>query len=190
MEKLTDYISQDNEKINVLTNKVEYDGYLKVVSNNGYEWVQEKDCIVFLPYLVQHNCILLRMEPVPPYKQRHADINKFTVIASGSIEDNEQPLATLKREMKEEFGLIVRENFEFDIQGPLMMSKGNSAQYHYCILPLYDYDYQFIIASGDGTSHEIESENFRIDINQLEHLETYDLITEFVINKFRTKYHY
>jgi 8-oxo-dGTP pyrophosphatase MutT (NUDIX family) len=197
MEKLTDYILQSNTKDNkkdnvddnILSNKVEYDGYLKIMSNNNYEWVKEKDCIVFLPYLVQHNSILLRMEPVPPYKERFPFINKFTVIGSGSIEENEQPLQTLKRELKEEFGLVIRENFEFNIKGPLMMTKGNSAQYYYCILPLYDYDYQFITASGDGTLTELESDNFRFNVNQIEHLETYDLITEFVISKFRTIYH-
>lgn len=188
MEKFTDL--ENKKDVAPLTNEIKYDGYLKVISNGEWEWVQEGDCVIFLPYLVMHNCILLRMEPIPPYKERFADINKFVTVGSGTVDEGEKPIDTLKRELLEEFGLQIRDTYEFEIEKPVMVNKGNSSQYHICIIPLYEYDYRFTTASGDGSEGEMNSSNFRVNVNELNNIDIYDLVTQYTLMKFRTKYHY
>lgn len=164
---------------------IEYDdNYIRVIKYEDWSFVDEKDVIVCIPYFIETNQFILRNEYVPTYKYKDKSEYHVTLL-SGSIEDNESPEDTLFRELQEEAGLVLRDNFKFDISAPLYVSKGNCSKYYYCIVPLTEMDYHEVLIKGDGSKSEKLSKTVKIDIKYLNSINVSDLITKFMIEEFK-----
>lgn len=171
------------------TTKVLFDsGYLKVLDINNYHVVQEHDMLICIPYLVEENSILLRYEDIPTYTYIRPEIDKFICVMSETFEKNESPKDVLFRGLKEEFGIILNDKFQPEILTPIFANKANTAQYHICILPIMQYDYEQIIPTTDGSEHEKKSSNIKVNINELNNYIIYDLITRYTIDIFKKHY--
>ena len=66
--------------------EIKYDGYLKVKDANGWEYVDEKDCVVVLPHLVNFDEFLLRKEVVPPFNGREPENEHFLTVVSLQVQ--------------------------------------------------------------------------------------------------------
>lgn len=171
------------------TPKVIFDsGYLKVLDINNYHAVQENDMLVCIPYFPETGNILLRYESIPTYNFIVPQADKFVCIMSETFKDKETPREALKRGLKEEFGIIINDNVNADILTPIFSNKGNTARYHICILPLMSYDYEQVKPEGDGTEYEMTASNISIQINEINNLIIYDLITRYAIDLFKKEY--
>ena len=155
--------------------------WLSVKEENKYTYIEERDSVVCIPILMERNEIILRVEDIPPFNIRDNRKEHLTVI-SGTIEDTERPVDTLRRELTEEAGLILRDNMPLTIIKELFVSKSSNKKFHLSILPLYETDYQETKAKGDGSIYEKNSRAVKVNINNINPLLPSDIITELLLN--------
>ena len=129
--------------------------YLDVISPEGYqyEFVDEPDTVLALPKI--GGKYIVRKEVCPAYQVKGQDQRYWTMV-SGTVEDGESSLETLRREMGEETPIkpnrirIIDRKEKF----PLMkLTTCQASLYHFEVL-----DYEETAASGDGSKVEEESD--------------------------------
>jgi len=161
------------------------DKHFKVIEYEDWHILKEKDTVVCIPYLVESNQFIIRYEYIPPFKYADGQEYHLTVI-SGGIEQGETPERTLLRELEEEAGLVLREDYQIDDNmKPLFINKASVNKYHPYILPLNEKDYHEVIAKGDGSKAEELSKSVKIDVKYLSSLNPSDLITDYMLVKLK-----
>jgi len=160
------------------------DDYTKLINYEGWSVLEEVDNVICIPFLIEYNQFIIRQEYIPSYKLDEGKEYHITVL-SGGIEDGENPAQALKRELEEEAGIVIRDNFEFDIQAPIFKFKGSSSKYHMCILPLTENDYHEVIAKGDGSKEEDLSKSVKVSLRHLNSIISSDTITELMLSKLK-----
>lgn len=182
-------------KINKEETELKYDGtYLKVVGYNQSEFVKEDDVVVILPYLVDEASILMRSEYVATYQyfykkyNEYKHITNFLTVISGTVKTGESLKNTIRRELYEEVGVVLSSLYDFDIEKSMFMTKGNVGRYHVCILELRYNDFKVTTPPTDGTKSEKLSKTLKIGLGDLDELRTHDLITEYMLTKFKLEY--
>lgn len=160
------------------------DDYLKIIKYEDWSVISERDLVVCIPYLIETNQFIMRHEYIPSFK--YADGQEYHItIVCGGIEKGESPKTALTRELEEEAGIVLSENFNIEFMEPLFMTKGHSNKYHPCILTLTESDYHEVIAKGDGSKVEKLSKSAKIDIKYINSINTSDLISAYLIEKFK-----
>jgi 8-oxo-dGTP pyrophosphatase MutT (NUDIX family) len=176
--KTTTDIKEEKEKI--LFN----DNYIKILKVEDWSVISEKDLVICIPYLIETNQIVLRHEYIPTFKYADGQDYHITVL-SGGIEIGETPEKSLLRELEEEAGIVLRDDFILEFMKPLFISKGHVNKYHPCILTLTEKDYHEVIARGDGSKSEKLSKSVKVDVKYINSINTSDLITEYMITKVK-----
>ena len=160
------------------------DGHMSIIKYDGWNILKEKDGIICIPYLIELNQIIIRQEYIPSYK--YADGQDYHLaLVGGGIEPGESPEEALLRELQEEGGIVLRDNFQIEFDKPLFVGKSTSNKYYPCILPLTENDYHEVVVKGDGSRYEQMSQTAKIDIKYLNSLNASDLITQYMIDKFK-----
>jgi 8-oxo-dGTP pyrophosphatase MutT (NUDIX family) len=161
------------------------DDNIKIVNYENWSLIEEKDCIVCIPFLIETNQIVLRYEYIPTFK--YVDSQEYHVtVVSGGIEQGETPKIALLRELEEEAGIVLREDFIIEEElKPLFISKGHTNKYHPFILPLNERDYEEVFAKGDGSEEEAKSKSVKVDVKYIKSLNTSDLITDYMLLKIK-----
>jgi len=160
------------------------DDYIKLVDYEGWSVLEEPDNVICIPYLVEYNQFIIRKEYVPSYKLDNGVEFHITVL-SGGIEDKESPEQALRRELEEEAGLVIRDNFDFEFERPIYIFKGTSSKYHICIIALSESDYHEVIPTGDGSQAESVSKSVKVSVKHLNSIIPSDTITELMMCKLR-----
>ena len=174
---------------------VKYKGdYLKVIGYKNFEFVSEAHMVVILPYLRDEGFVILRHEYVPTYQYFYKDSNdykgitNFLTVVTGTVEKGESLENTVRRELYEETGIVLSNLYKPEIDKNLFLSKGNVAQYHTCFVELRYNDYKVVPPKGDGSSEENLSKAVKISLGDIDEIKTHDLITEYMITKFKLDY--
>lgn len=138
--------------------------YLEVISPEGYEYecVHEPDMVLALPKV--EDKYIIRKEVAPAYSVKGEDRKYWTMI-SGTVENGESPLETLRREMGEETPvkpnrvklLSKKENFPV-----LKLTTSRASFYHFEVL-----DFDRTKAEGDGSKVERQSEYHFVSKDEL-----------------------
>ena len=161
------------------------DEKLKVVKFENWSVIKEKDCIVCIPYLIESNQMVLRYEYIPTFKYVDGQEYHATLVCGG-IETGETPKMALLRELEEEAGIVLREDFSIEEElKPLFISKGHTNKYYPFILPLNERDYHEVIAKGDGSEEESKSKSVKVDLKYINSVNSSDLITDYMLMKLK-----
>ena len=176
--KPKDEFAEPNDKV------VYSDDHFKIIDYEDWHIIKERDAVVCIPYLIESNQFVIRYEYIPPFKYADGQEYHVTVI-SGGIEQGETPEKALLRELEEEAGIVLREDYQLEDMKPLFMNKAHTNKYHPYILPLNERDYHEVVAKGDGSKVEELSKSVKVDVKYLESLNPSDLISDYMFMKLR-----
>lgn len=175
--------------------KIKYKGeQFDVIEYKDWEFVKEKDMVVILPYLRDEASILLRHEWIPTYQYHYKNSNEyknvthFLTTLSGTVENGESLENTVRRELYEEAGIVLSNMYDIEIEKHLFQTKGNVGQYHICFVELRYNDFRLTPPKGDGSLGESLSNTIKISLGDIDELRTHDLITEYILTKFKLEY--
>ena len=164
---------------------VVYDGgHLSVINYEDWSIVKEPDFVVCIIYLIEENQFLLRHEYIPTFKYIDGQEYHMTVL-SGTMKQGETPERTLLREIEEEAGIVIRPDFKIEFMKPLFISKGHASKYHPALITLTERDYHEVVAPTDGSRAEKLSRTVKLDKKYINSVNASDLITEFMLLKFK-----
>ena len=172
--------NKDQKKEDVIFSK----GKLKVISYEDWNIIKHTDSIICIPILIETNQIILRYEYIPTFKYVDGQEYHVTLVAGG-IEEGEDPKTALLRELEEEAGIVVREDYEIEDMKPLYSSKGSVNKMYPFILPLNERDYKEVMAKGDGSKAESLSKAVKVDIKYIDQINSSDMMTEYMLLKVK-----
>ncbi len=158
--------------------------YITIVEYEGWSIVDTADMVVCIVYLIEQNRFILRHEYIPTFKYVEGQEYHMTVL-SGTMEKGEDPKQTLLREIEEEAGIVVSPEVEIEFMKPLFLSKGNTAKYHPAIVTLTESDYHEVTPKGDGSEVEDKSKTAKLELRYLSAINSSDLITDYLVEKFK-----
>jgi 8-oxo-dGTP pyrophosphatase MutT (NUDIX family) len=160
------------------------DKFLKIVKYEDWSVLTGKDAVICIPVLVEENKFVIRQEYIPSFKMAEGQEIHLSCVG-GPIEMGESPEVALLRELEEEAGIVLRNNFKFEFDKPLFLGKFTSMKIHPCIIPLNESDYHEVMIKGDGSREEKLSHTPKIDIKYLNSLQTSDVVTELMLIKLK-----
>lgn len=158
--------------------------YISVLEYEDWSIIKEPDLVVCIIYLIETNQFIIRNEYIPPFKYRDGQEYHITVL-SGGIKEGETPQIALLREIEEEAGIVISPDYNIEFMKPLFVSKGHTSKYYPALISLTERDYHEVIAKGDGSKAEKKSQSVKVDLMYLNSLNPSDLITEFMLDKFK-----
>lgn len=157
-------------------------GPLKIIEFEDWSIIKTKDCILCIPILIETNQVVLRYEYIPTFKYADGQEYHATIVAGG-IEAGEDPKAALLRELEEEAGIVLREDYEIEAMAPFYLTKGSSNKAYPFILALNERDYQEVMAKGDGSKAESLSKAVKVDIKYLDSVSFSDMPSAYMAMK-------
>lgn len=171
-----------------------YQGELDVVRYKETEILKSGDAVAILPYFIDEASILMRLEYLPAYQYKNKEnqnlkrITNYLTVITGGIEKNENPISCVRRELYEEGGITMSNLFDFKIEGPYFSFKYGTAQIYPVILELKANHYKQIKPPTDGSKGERLSKNIRVSLGDIDQIICNDLITKYLIEKFKSEY--
>lgn len=184
MEKFTKRKSQESIEKKKSNNTLYESDYFKIFKKDKWEYIQEPDNACVIPIIVEENKVLVRMEVIPPYQEIDGREYHLTCI-SGTIEEGEDAKTCIKRELEEEAGILLRDNVVIEIFDILHKCKSNSSRFHLCVLPLSSYQYDEVIAKGDGSKWEELSKTVKVNSENIKYLEPSDVVTKYLLEEVK-----
>lgn len=160
------------------------DDFIDIVKFDDWSIIKQPDYAVCIIYLIEEDQFILRHEYIPTFNFVDKQEYHLTVL-SGTIEDGETADQTIIREIEEEAGIVLSADFKIEFMKPLFISKGQTSKYYPCIITLTEKDYHEVIAKTDGSKAEKLSKSIKLDKKYINSVNTSDMITEFMIEKFK-----
>ena len=196
MQKFTNHTKQIQKEEKEETN-IPYEGeYLSIVHHNGWDIKKESDKVIVLPILKDEGYVLLRSEYIPTFQLKYKDVKGFANVTnfltciSGTMEDDETVENCIRRELYEEAGIVISNVKQITIDKSLHVDKGNLSRYHICMMELNSGDYKMTMAPTDGSKEEKLSKTIKVSIGDLDEIQTWDLITDYILTKMKLDYGY
>lgn len=160
------------------------DDYFKVIEYEDWKVIDERDIVMSIIYLMDEGVFILRHEYIPSFKYKEGQDYHLTLVGGG-IEKGETPEKALFREIEEEAGIVIRDDFQLEMMKPLYLMKGSTCQVHPALVILNEGDYHEVLAKGDGSKVEKMSKSVKIDQKYITKVNSSDLITEYMLGELK-----
>lgn len=167
--------------------------YLDIIKYKDTEILKVRDKIAVIPYFRDDATFLMRSEYTPSYQYKNRDnsalrkITNYLTVITGTIEDNESPEQTIRRELYEEAGIVLNNLYQFEIEGPFFVQKYSTGQMYICLLELPVNSYRQIKPPTDGSKLEKLSKCVRISVGDVNQIVNNDLITKHLITLLKNR---
>lgn len=167
--------------------------YLDIIKYKDTEILKVRDKIAVIPYFKDEATFLMRSEYTPSYQYKNRDnsalrkITNYLTVITGTIEDNESPEQTIRRELYEEAGIVLNNLYQFEIEGPFFVQKYSTGQMYICLLELPVNSYRQIKPPTDGSKLEKLSKCVRISVGDVNQIVNNDLITKHLITLLKNR---
>ena len=167
--------------------------YLDIIKYKDTEILKVRDKIAVIPYFRDEATFLMRSEYTPSYQYKNRDnsalrkITNYLTVITGTIEDNESPEQTIRRELYEEAGIVLNNLYQFEIEGPFFVQKYSTGQMYICLLELPVNSYRQIKPPTDGSKLEKLSKCVRISVGDVNQIVNNDLITKHLITLLKNR---
>jgi 8-oxo-dGTP pyrophosphatase MutT (NUDIX family) len=150
--------------------------WVSVISpvSEKYEALHEPDVVFCLPYLEAEEKYIIRSENCPPYKIKDKINRNWYTILSGKVEENEDPVKTMVREIQEEAGVKLIGYSSNPMASNIPVCKSTDMR-AYIFMPTV-YEYEYVEATGDGTEHEEKSNSLFVSKDELKAILEYENI--------------
>lgn len=158
--------------------------FIKIVNYEDWSVLTGKDCVFCIPYLIEQNKFVIRQEYIPSYKYSSGQEYHLSCVGGG-VEEGETPEEALLREIQEEAGMVIREDFKIEFDAPLFLQKSSSIKMWFAIVPLTNNDFYEIPIKGDGSKVEKMSKTVSVDIKNITKLVISDIQTQFMVDKLK-----
>jgi len=159
----------------------------KVSNVYGNNIIDEKDQIIVLPYLKELNNILLKYQSIPAYETKQPEIDKYAQALTCKVNSEYTINENIKRACINDFGIKIDDNFQLDVLSPIFLYPNSNVRFYICILPLMEYDYEQVLPEEDK-KQLMKSKNISVNINELNNVIFYELISRYVIDLFKQHY--
>jgi 8-oxo-dGTP pyrophosphatase MutT (NUDIX family) len=110
-------IKPEEEKKFIKDDILYKDDFLKIIKYEDWSVLTGKDCVICIPYLTELNKFIIRQEYIPPFKYDNGQELHLACVG-GAIEQGESPEVALIRELQEEAGIVLRDNFKIEFEYP------------------------------------------------------------------------
>jgi 8-oxo-dGTP pyrophosphatase MutT (NUDIX family) len=184
LEKFTKLKDKNEIKVSDKDEIAYSDDRLKIIKYEDWSVVKSNDSVICVPYLIESNEIILRHEYVPTFKYVDGQEYHVTVIAGG-IEYGETPDQAMLRELEEESGIVLRDDYKLEVEGPIFLFKGIADKFYLYVLPLNERDYHEVIARGDGSVVEEKSKSVKVSAKYIDSLKPSEIITKYMLLKVK-----
>lgn len=158
--------------------------HLSVVSPEDipYEAAHHLDGVFVLPIIGDK--FIIRKEFCPPYmiKDDHDEPRKFYTVVSGGIEEGEDPEQTMLRELKEETGFVLKDDYDVLYHKKMPFGKGHDVWGHFYIIKVSSYDR--IPIENDGSEYEDKSDSLVVNVDRMEQIMDEDNVDFFIISLY------
>jgi len=167
-----------------------------ILNYQDNEIILEKDTIAILPYFKDEGFILMKHEYNLAYQYKLKNFNNyknetnFLTCITGSVEENESIIQAMRRELYEETGIVLSEFFPLTIDKKFFKTKNNISTYYPFLLEISNQEYKSTTVVGKDKQDKDLSKTIKIDINNINDIQTFDLITEYLLLRLKTEYNF
>lgn len=167
------------------TSKFKNDDF-SVIDYNDNDIILSKDELVILPYLKDDGFILMKYQKIPAFNYKYKDIGTynnteyFLSCIKGVINEEENGVQNLRRILHEETGLVLSTNVSIEIDKIVFKNDITVGQYHFCLLNLSYSDYKQVSLKTNDDNRVI-----KVSLGDLDEIKSYDLVTDYMILKFK-----
>jgi hypothetical protein len=156
------------------------DDDFKILNYKKLNILKEENIVCVLPYFIEMNKIMLKYEKNKYYEYSDG-IGDSLSIFTKEIKEIDTIEKAIRKELEEESGIILRDDYEFEELNTLYKSKTSTCICYMYLIPLNERDYQESIP----LVMDKDNKPIKIDVKYIDKIKISDLLTGYMMLKMK-----